>query len=120
MTHTKIEQTRTLSILTEKPHFIRENGNFVAFAGYVFTYSMFSTLFFWSITGNHIYSKIWESDEKNIELTKSLNAHDQTLQNLSAAYLKTYLTNKFKSILKKCNQDEIEYIINQMFLEDNA
>lgn len=118
MTLTNKEQARTLSLLTDQPHMIMiDEKKYVAFKGYVFTYSTFSAVFMWAICGQSLYSKIWSDQEHSIASVKELNLHDKQLQALEDINVGYYLAGKIRESMSKLSPAEVESAIVTMLTE---
>jgi len=117
MTVTDIEQARTLSLLTESPHLIVNDQKHVAFAGYVFTYSTFATVFMWAMCGQVIYKRIWAEQEGAVQSVKDLNPHDTRLQAMSDNNVGNYLTSQLTIAMSKMNPGDMEKMIEKMLEE---
>lgn len=118
MTLTNKEEARTLSILTDQPHMIIfDQKKYVAFKGYVFTYSTFSAVFMWAICGQSLYSKIWSDQENAIKTVKELNLHDKKLQALEDIKVGYYLAGKIRESMAKLSPAEVESAIVTMLSE---
>lgn len=117
-TNIEIEQARTFSLLSELPQFITSEREYVAFKGYIFTYSSFCVLLLWTLCGTNLYSRIWHDNKDNITSLIQLNPHDTQLEKLANAAIGTYISNKFRKMLKNIEPDDIEYMIDKM-LDDH-
>lgn len=113
MTLTKLEEIRTLSLLTERPHLIDDTEKYVAFGGYIFPWASFVALFMWAICGRNMYSKIWHSDV-NVDCIKNLNPHDNNLVALSNHSVGNYISNKMRELLRGLKPEEIESMVDIM------
>lgn len=118
MTLTDKEQARTLSLLTDQPHMITvDKKKYVAFKGYVFTYSTFSAVFMWAICGQSLYSKIWSDQENSVSTVKELNLHDKHLQTLEDIKVGYYLAGKIRESMSKLSPADVESAIVTMLTE---
>ena len=114
MTLTKLEEARTLSLLTEMPHLISDPIKYVAFGGYVFTYATFTMLVMWTLCGQNLYTKIWSSEE-NIKILKELNPHDTRLAALTNTLsISQYIAQRIRELLQSLKPEELEFVIITM------
>lgn len=113
----ELEQARTLSLLSDLPHMIDDSKQYVAFKGYIFTYSCFCVLLLWTLCGTNIYSRIWHDNEDNIISLKEMNPHDKNLVNCSDTNVGSYISNKFREMMKNMEPNEIEYMVDNMLAE---
>lgn len=112
MMNIKIDEARTLSLLTERPHLILGSPNYVAFAGYILPLSTFTMIFMWSLCGQALYRKIWEEDLDAVKTCKNLNQHDNTLLTLHTNQVGPYLKTKFEAALAGIKPSDLESIIH--------
>lgn len=118
---TEFETTRMLSLLSERPHeIIQEDKSYVAFAGYLLTYSTFCTIFMWSLAGPKIYHSIWKEREGAIKEVRDLNPQDGRLPALHDDHVGQYITDRFKLAMKAMDPDDIEDFIHGMFCSSPA
>lgn len=113
---TEAENLRILSLLSGLPHYI-ENENrekFVAYGGYIMSYSTFSTIFMWTLCGPKIYHNIWKERPDSIEDLRRMNLQDSVLTTLDSDEVGQHMVDKFKSIMSDSAND-VEYILHTMF-----
>lgn len=116
---TELENSRTFSLLTESPHHILRDGqHYVAYAGYVLTYSTFSTFFMWAIAGPKIYHSIWKEREGAIRELRELNKQDGLLSEMHEDHVGQYMVDRFKRALSGLGPSDIENLLSNMLMAD--
>lgn len=113
---TETENLKVLSLLSGLPHYI-ENENrekFIAYGGYILSYSTFSTIFMWTLCGPKIYHNIWKEQSDSIEDLRRMNPQDLVLTSLHADEVGQHMVDKFKSIMGDSAND-VEHILHTMF-----
>ena len=113
---TELENSRTQSLLSGLPHCIEHSSSekFVAYGGYILSYSTFSTIFMWTLCGPKIYHNIWKEQSDSIEDLKRMNPHDLVLKTLHSDEVGQHMVDKFKAIMGNSSND-VEHILHTMF-----
>lgn len=112
---TELETIRTLSLLSERPHEVQHHGKrYVAFAGYILTYSSFCTIFMWALIGPKIYHHIW-IEQGSVPSLRDLNPQDHRLSGIHDDHVGQYVADQFKASMKSMESEEIEEFITGMF-----
>jgi hypothetical protein len=117
-TDTELEQLRVMSLLSDLPHEIIHHGKkYVAYFGYVLTYSTFSTIMLWTIAGPKIYHSIWRERPCALQEVRDLNPQDARLANMHDDHVGEYMRNQFQSKMKSMTDDAIESLLGNLFCE---
>jgi hypothetical protein len=110
---TELEDLRVMSLLSDLPHEKTYQGRrYVAYAGYVLTYSTFVTVMLWAIAGAKIYHRIWKERPGSIEEAKQLNPQDGRLSGMHDDHVGQYLRDRFRKHVGSMSPDDIESLIN--------
>ena len=110
-----IEEARTLSKLSDRPHII--DDKFVAFAGIVLPLSSFSMMFMWAIAGSNFYHKIFI---EQVDLVSECHRLNPDIPNYKSFKIGPHIAQKFKEVLSKLDPDEIEELVTHMFAESEV
>lgn len=96
---------RAMSALSQLPYFVDDSREYVAFAGYIFSYSTFVTIYMWGLSGTGYYRKLLVNRKDEVELIKSLNKFDTKLQSLLDDSCLTYIKCKFVPIVQEMDSE---------------
>jgi hypothetical protein len=115
---TDLEEIRVMSLLSDLPHEnINHDQRYVAYSGYVLTYSTFSTIMLWAIAGSKIYHSIWQDRPDAVQEVRDLNPQDARLAGLHDDNVGEYIRNQFRSRMKSMTDDAVESLLSSMFYD---
>jgi len=112
-----IEEYRTLSKLTNRPHlFIDGNKKLVAFGGIILTLGIFSMIFMWTITKTSLYSALFKEHTHLLEECVNLNPN---INLGNAKDIGATLVYKFHTILASLENNELIELIDNLKIENS-